>query len=109
MFTAKKCVIPDNPDNGVLDCKSFGLMVFCTIKCNPGKQTFQYTFGSTCSQTTLEWQPIPDCVGAYDPELLVIHGTEASKLSSSIQEQQKNKTNTVLSIYLGRLPFDRTG
>ncbi|XP_073253088.1 uncharacterized protein [Porites lutea] len=61
---AKKCEQPANPDNGVLNCQNNGQMMFCTTTCNPGKQPFQITFGSICSQSTLKWQPIPDCVDA---------------------------------------------
>jgi len=61
---AKKCVIPDNPDNGVLACSTFGSFTLCQINCDAGKQQFQYTFGSSCSSATLTWGPIPDCVDA---------------------------------------------
>ncbi|XP_048589810.1 signal peptide, CUB and EGF-like domain-containing protein 2 [Nematostella vectensis] len=62
---AKQCPNPVQPDNGKLNCQIFGVTHWCTIACNPGTQTFLYTFGTSCSSAaTATWQPIPDCVDA---------------------------------------------
>ncbi|XP_068703322.1 signal peptide, CUB and EGF-like domain-containing protein 3 [Montipora foliosa] len=62
---AKRCVIPDNPDNGSLLCTVFSRdFILCSINCHGDKQTFQFTFPFSCTSPTFEWPPIPDCVDA---------------------------------------------
>ena len=70
LFTEKKCNDPETPDNAKLTCTDLGMYKYCQITCNPGKQLFKYTFGSTCMSSTLVWEPeeIPDCVGWYGLE-----------------------------------------
>jgi len=60
----RQCETPDDPDNGVLDCRAFGDYMYCSVVCTAGKDLFQYHLGSYCTSTTLVWTPpeIPDCV-----------------------------------------------
>ena len=67
----KRCVTPNNPDNGKLSCSGIGDFMYCSVICNTGKQLFKYSIGSSCNPSSLVWTPaeIPDCVGLY-PNLL---------------------------------------
>ncbi|PFX17583.1 Signal peptide, CUB and EGF-like domain-containing protein 3 [Stylophora pistillata] len=65
-LTRKKCEEPnEQPDNGKLDCKTFGDYIYCSVICNADKQLFKYTFGSSCNPSSLIWTPqevVIDCV-----------------------------------------------
>jgi len=62
----RRCEHPDDPDNGALDCQTYGEYLYCQVNCNARKDLFQYHIGSYCSPPTLVWTPpeIPDCVDA---------------------------------------------
>lgn len=59
-----QCPTAPQIENGKLTyCQTFSGTTYCQITCDPGKQTFQFTYGATCRLPAAQWDFIPDCVG----------------------------------------------